>query len=152
MSISPQGDPGAGEQDAKAVHVDQAPGTQVGDHVTQDNRFTQVTSGRDALVAGRDFYVQDLHVHVGDAGGGITGELRPDGVRDVADDVTADIVVQAHTIHGGIHRHQHIVAGGRPRYRLGPAEPEPNGPLGELSVSQLLAACKWRGRVHGTRR
>jgi hypothetical protein len=67
MSISPQGDPGAGEQDAKAVHVDQAPGTQVGDHGMQDNRFTQVTSGRDALVAGRDFYVQDLHVHVGDA-------------------------------------------------------------------------------------
>jgi tetratricopeptide (TPR) repeat protein len=85
--------------------------------------------------------VQDLHVHVGDAGGGITGELRPDAVRNVADDVTADIVVQAHTIRGGIHRHQHIVVGGRPRYRLGPAGPEPNGPLGELSVSQLLAAC-----------
>jgi hypothetical protein len=32
------------------------------------------------------------------------------------------------------------VAGGRPRYRLDPAEPEPHRPLGELSVSQLLAA------------
>lgn len=40
---------------------------------------------------------------------------------------------------GGFHRHTHIVAGGR-RYRLGPARPEPHGPLGELSVSQLLAA------------
>jgi tetratricopeptide (TPR) repeat protein len=141
MSVLPPGDPGAGERDAKAVHADQMQGTQVGDHGTQDNRFTQVISGRDALVAGRDFYVQDLHVHIGDADGEVTGELRPDGAGGAVNDVTADIVVRARTIHGGIHRHRHIVAsGGRPRYRLGPAGPEPHGPLGELPVSQLLAA------------
>ncbi len=51
----------------------------------------------------------------------------------------ADLAEQAQTIHSGIH-HQHIAIGGRPRYRLDPAEPEPHGPLSELSVSQLLAA------------
>jgi tetratricopeptide (TPR) repeat protein len=60
-------------------------------------------------------------------------------VRNEANDVTADLVVQAQTIHGGVH-HQHIVAGGSPRYRLDPAGPEPSRSLGELPESQLLAA------------
>jgi hypothetical protein len=69
MSVSPPRNPGRGEPDARAVHVDHAQGTQVGDRGTQDNRVTRVTADRDALVAGRDLNVQEWHVHVGDAGG-----------------------------------------------------------------------------------
>lgn len=68
MSVPPQGAPGAEEHGAGAVHVDHAQGTQVGDYNMQDNRFMQIAANRDALVAGRDFHMQDLHVYVGDAG------------------------------------------------------------------------------------
>ena len=46
-------------------------------------------------------------------------------MHNEANDVTAGLVVQARTIHGGIHCHQHMVADTRPRYRLDPAESEP---------------------------
>lgn len=78
MGVSPPGGTGKGEQGAEAVRADCMQGAPFGDHDVQDNRFTQVTAGRDALVAGGDFRVQELHVHVGDADGGITGRLLPD--------------------------------------------------------------------------
>jgi hypothetical protein len=74
MSVLPPGDPAAEDQDAAPSDVDHAQEMQVGEHGVQDNRFTQVTAGHDALVAGRDFRVQHLHLHVGDAGAGITRE------------------------------------------------------------------------------
>lgn len=52
----------------------------------------------------------------------------------------ADPATQTQTISDGIYSHQHSAAGGRPHYRLEPAKSQPHGPLGELSVSQLLAA------------
>lgn len=76
MTVSPPGDPDTGEQDARAIHVDHAQGTQVGDHGTQDNRFRKIAAGRDALVAGRDFHVQDLHLHLEGARERITAEQR----------------------------------------------------------------------------
>jgi hypothetical protein len=63
MSVSGPNDPG-GERDAREIRVDHAQGTQVGDHGVQDNRSTPVTAGRDALVAGRDINVENLHVHL----------------------------------------------------------------------------------------
>jgi NB-ARC domain/Tetratricopeptide repeat len=63
MSVPPQGDAGTGEE-ARVVHVDHGQGVQVGDHNRQTNSSTQITAGRDALVAGRDMNVQDLHVHL----------------------------------------------------------------------------------------
>lgn len=64
MSASPSGEAGAGEQSASPIHVDHGQGVQVGDHNTQTNNFAHITVGRDAVVAGRDVKVQELHVHL----------------------------------------------------------------------------------------
>jgi hypothetical protein len=75
MSDSPPSDPGE-EQDARLIHVDNAQGMQVGDYGIQDNRSTSVTAGRDALIAGRDINVENLHVHSGESSP--KNERRPD--------------------------------------------------------------------------
>jgi WD40 repeat protein len=75
MSDSPPSDPGE-EQDARLIHVDNAQGMQVGDYGIQDNRSTSVTAGRDALIAGRDINVENLHVHSGESSP--KTERRPD--------------------------------------------------------------------------
>jgi hypothetical protein len=77
MSLSPPGSPDARKQDVGSVHVDRSQGTLVGDYGIQDNRST--AAGRDALVAGGDIRVQALHFHVGGAGGGGSGGLKPGG-------------------------------------------------------------------------
>jgi hypothetical protein len=84
MSVSPPGDPGAGEQDARPVRADRTRETQVGDHGTQDNHITEATAGRDAFMAGRDLHVQNVQVCIEAVGGGIPGGLRPDRVATLA--------------------------------------------------------------------
>jgi tetratricopeptide (TPR) repeat protein len=68
MSDSPPVEHGEDEQDARAIRIDRAQGTQVGDHATQSNRFAEVIAGRDALISEGDIH---LHVHVEDAGGAV---------------------------------------------------------------------------------
>jgi hypothetical protein len=96
MSESPPSDHGAGEQDTRAIHVDHGRGMLIGDQGTQSNqfthvtgnRFTQVTADGDALVAGRDIHVEELHIHVGDADRNVPEGLQkidPDGTLVGAD-------------------------------------------------------------------
>ncbi len=79
MNASPD-DPGAEGRNVRAVHIDHAQGTQVGDHGTQDNRLTKVTAGRDVQSAGGDFYKQELHLHFGNGDGAATGDFGPGDV------------------------------------------------------------------------
>jgi len=60
MSVSAPGDPGAGQEGTRPVHVDHAQKVQVGDHNKQDNRVTQ------------------LHLHFGDQGEGASKGPRAD--------------------------------------------------------------------------
>jgi AAA ATPase domain len=82
MSDSPPGNHGPGEPHAGAFYVDHAQGVLLGDRGVQSNFFSYViTANGDALAAGRDIHVQELHVHARDAGGqapgGFPGGLRP---------------------------------------------------------------------------
>ena len=80
MSVSPPGELDIDTKDTKAVHVDNAQGTLVRDHGTQQNCTVGVTAGGDALVAGRDFHVQELHVHVENADASVPGGAQPKDV------------------------------------------------------------------------
>lgn len=82
MSDPRAGGHGAGEQGATTTHVDNSQGIQVGDHGTQSNHFTNVTVGRDAVIAGRD-----IHVHVGNAERDATGRLSLDQAFTLTCDV-----------------------------------------------------------------